>query len=115
MKTPAGKECKYYYADFHRGRDLQVCRLIEKNSDSPAWRPHLCHSCPVPDILRANGSETLTLDGKVVNKFLGLKQQVEVTGWCNVCFSEVPDPMRGCPNRDHHNRPSILDLDEAPE
>jgi hypothetical protein len=115
MKTPAGKECKYYYADFHRGRDIQTCRLIEKNPDSPPWRPHLCESCPVPDILRANGSDTLTLDGKVVSKFLGFKQQVEVTGWCSVCFSDVPDPMRGCPNRDQHNQPSIFDLDEAPE
>jgi len=114
MKTPAGKECKYYYADFHRGRNVQECRLIERNPDSPPWRPRLCHTCPVPDILLANQSETMKLDGKVVKKFFGLKQQVEVTGWCSECFSEIPDPMRGCPNC-NPDRPSILDLTEGPE
>ena len=115
MKTPAGKECKYYYADFHRGRNVQACRLVERNPDSPPWQPSLCHTCPVPEILLANHSDTLKLDGKVVKKFFGFKQQVEVTGWCSECFSEVPDPKLGCPNcRRTNDRPSILDLDEGP-
>ena len=115
MKTPAGKECEFYYADFHRGRNVQVCRLIERNPDSLPWKPHLCHTCPVPDILRANQSDTLKLDGKVVKKFFGLKQQVEVEGWCSACFSAVPDPMVGCPNCGRSGRrPSIFDLEEGP-
>jgi hypothetical protein len=114
MKTPAGKECKFYYGDFYRGRSVQVCRLIERNPDSPPWRPNLCHTCPVPDILRANGAESLKLDARVVNKFFGLRQQVEVVGWCSECFSEVPNPLLGCPNCDRAHLPSILDLDEGP-
>ncbi len=114
MKTPAGKECKYYYADFHRGRNVQQCRLIERNPDSPPWQPRLCHTCPVPEILLANQSETMKLDGKVVKKFFGFKQQVEVIGWCSECFSEIPNPVLGCQNC-HPNRPSILDLPESPE
>lgn len=114
MKTPAGKECKFYYADFHRGRDVQVCRLIERNPDSLAWRPKVCHICPVPDILRANQSETLKLDAKVTKRFFGLKLKVEVIGWCSECFSEVPDPMQGCPNCGP-DRPSIFDLEEGSE
>src|SRR5688572_8219728 len=27
MRTPAGKECDFYYEDFHRGRELQECRI----------------------------------------------------------------------------------------
>ena len=115
MKTPAGKECKYYYGDFHRGRNVQECRLIARNPDSPPWRPALCYTCPVPEILQANQSDTLKLDGKVVKKFFGLKQTVEVTGWCSNCFSEIPDPKLGCPNCDRRDRPSILDLDQGPE
>jgi hypothetical protein len=114
MKTPAGKECKYYYGDFHRGRNVQACRLIERNPDSPPWRPALCYTCPVPDILRANQSDTLKLDGKVVKKFFGLKQQVEVEGWCSECFQVVPHPELGCPNCRHKHGPSILDLKESP-
>jgi hypothetical protein len=113
MQTPAGKECEFYYADFHRGRTIQVCRLIERNPDSPPWRPQLCNACPVPDILRANRAESLKLDGRVVKKFFGLKQYIEVEGWCSECFSAVPDPIRGCPNCSAQ-RPSILDLEEGP-
>lgn len=116
MKTPAGKTCKYYYGDFHRGRDVQACRLIEANPDSPAWNPKLCFNCPVPDILKANSADTLKLSGRVVNKFFGFKQQVEVEGWCSECFSEVPNPALGCPNcRQARGGPSIFDLEERPE
>jgi hypothetical protein len=114
MKTPAGKECKFYYGDFHRGREAQACRLIEQNPDSLPWEPSLCYSCPVPDILRANASNTLKLDGRVVKKFLGFKRQVEVEGWCSECFSVVPDPKLGCLNCARSGKPSILDLDERP-
>ncbi|MBI1881980.1 MAG: hypothetical protein HYR94_27710 [Chloroflexi bacterium] len=115
MRTPAGKECKYYFGDFHRGRNVQACRLIEENPDSPPWRPSLCQSCPVPDILRANGSSALKLEATVVKKFLGFKQEVEVSGWCSECFSEVPNPLLGCPNCSRAHHPSILDLDEGPQ
>lgn len=114
MKTPAGKECKFYYGDFHRGRNVQACRLIERNPDSLPWKPSLCHTCPVPDILRANRSKTLKLDGKVVNKFFGLKQKIEVVGWCSECFSEVPNPVQGCPKCAASRGRSILDLEERP-
>jgi len=89
------------------------CRLIERNPDSPPWRPQLCETCPVPDILRANQSDTLKLDGKVVKKLFGLKQQVEVEGWCSECFNAVPNPMLGCQNC-AANKPSIFDLKEGP-
>ncbi len=115
MKTPTGKECEYYFGDFHRGRNVQACRLIERNPDSLPWNPKLCGACPVPDILRANGSESLKLDGKVVKKLFGFKQQVEVEGWCSECFNVVPDPIRGCPNCNKSHRPSIFDLEENPE
>lgn len=114
MKTPAGKECKFYYGDFHRGRNVQSCRLIERNPDSPPWKPSLCQTCPVPDILRANGASNLKLDGKVVNKFFGLKQQVEVEGWCSECFREIPDLKQGCPVCNRPYRPSVFDLEERP-
>lgn len=115
MKTPAGKECKYYYGDFHRGRSEEACRLIERNPDSPPWNSKLCFSCPVPDILRANASETLKLDGRVIKKLFGLKQEVQVEGWCSECFNVVPDPRRGCQFCAKTSGPSILDFKESPE
>lgn len=94
---------------------MQSCRLIERSKDSLPWQPGLCQTCPVPDILRANGSDTLVLDGKVVKKFFGFKQEVVVEGWCSECFSAVPDPKRGCPNCGISHHPSIFDLEERPD
>ena len=107
MRTPAGKECKYYYADFHRGRNVQVCRLIEKNPDSEPWKPKLCEKCSVPEVLWGNQSNTLKLTATVESKWMGFKKVVTVEGWCSECFSEVPNPIQGCPNC-NANRPSIF-------
>ena len=96
MLTPAGKECRHYYADFHRGANVQRCRLIERNRDTLPWRPELCATCPVPDILRANACPNLILDARVVKRFLGLSQQVQVSGWCKEYFLEVKQPAVGC-------------------
>ena len=116
MRTPAGKECKYYYEDFNRGRDTQTCRLIERNRESPPWTPGLCQTCPVPDILRANACPNLVLDGQVVKRLLGLVQRVEVSGWCSETFLEVDRPEIGCGHcHEYTDQPSILDFidDEA--
>lgn len=94
---------------------MESCRLIERSNDSLPWKPSLCQTCPVPDILLANGSKTLVLDGKVVKKFFGFKQEVVVEGWCSECFSAVPDPKRGCPNCGISHHPSIFDLEESPD
>ena len=31
MRTPAGTECKFFYANYFRGRNQQECRLIAAN------------------------------------------------------------------------------------
>ena len=61
MLTPAGKECPFYYADFHRGRAVEECRQVAANPASAPWRPRDCARCPIPDILRANASPNLRL------------------------------------------------------
>ncbi len=96
MKTPYGKECKFYYADYFRGKSTQECRLILANPASASWKPGLCQTCPVPDILRANGSPHLSLRGRVGPSFLGLFQKVEVTAFCREHQVDIRDPKRGC-------------------
>ena len=55
MKTPAGRECPHYYADYNRHtRDIEECRLAKSNPHSEQWRPNDCVKCPVPDIVLAN-------------------------------------------------------------
>lgn len=96
MKTPYGKECKYYYSDYFRGRESEECRLIENNPESEKWVPALCQNCPVPDILLANRCEHLHLYGRVGKTLFGLSKKVEVESFCDKYFTDVQDPRVGC-------------------
>lgn len=96
MKTPYGKECKYYYADYYRGKNTQECRLIQANPSSDPWKPALCQTCPVPDILKANGSPNLVLRARVGKSMLGLVQKVQVTAYCREHHVDIPNPKVGC-------------------
>lgn len=92
MVTPAGSECRYYYEDFHRGRNRQECRLI----GSAEWHPKDCQRCPVPAILRANADPNLRLEGTIKRGFLGIGRQVVVTAWCARHDTPIDDPFVGC-------------------
>jgi hypothetical protein len=98
MKTPYGQECKFYYADYYRGRETQSCRLIERNPESSPWFVALCQTCPVPGILAANGCENLRLRGHVGKRFFGLTKKVEIEAYCADTGVEVKDPRAGCGN-----------------
>lgn len=104
MITPAGQECRYYYEDYHRGRERQECRLIDQNPDSEPWRPNLCKGCAVPGILRANACPNLVLEGRVEKGFLGLSRSVKVTAVCSKYLVDVPEPQMGC-GHCHKERP----------
>ena len=97
MRTPAGKECRYYYADFHRGRNIQECRLVQANPDSMRWRPNDCKNCPVPDILNANASPNLELKLTIKSRLLGLGRELEIEAFCRKHHIQVENPYIGCP------------------
>ena len=110
MRTPAGKECGFYYQDFHRGRSEQVCRLVEASPQSAAWQPKDCATCPVPEILQANGNPDLVLEGVLHKGFLGLNRRMEVRAFCSKHMVDVPQPQIGCPQcaRERPNLESLF-------
>jgi hypothetical protein len=97
MRTPAGKECKFYYADYYRGRDIEECRLVKGNPDSLYWRPSDCQKCPVPDMLNANSSPDLELELTIKPRVLGFGRQLEVTGYCRRHQIPIENIYTGCP------------------
>ncbi len=110
METPAGQECRFYFENFHRGRSVQECRLIQSNPRSPEWRPEDCFHCPVPEILQANSSPHLVLEGTVKKGFLGLVgRRVEVEAFCSRHLVDVPEPRVGC-RRCAMEKPGIEEL-----
>jgi hypothetical protein len=109
MITPAGKECRFYYENFHRGHSDQECRLIQNNPNSEPWRIHDCSNCPVPDILQANNSPDLVLEGTIKKGLLGFNRRVEVTAFCSRHLIDVPKPQVGCP-KCAQDRPGLQEL-----
>jgi hypothetical protein len=102
MRTPYGKECKYYYEDYYRGKSTQECRLIQANPVSQAWKPALCQTCPVPAFLMANACPNLALRGRVGKSFLGLFQKIQVEAACREYRVEVNQPQVGCGHCHEH-------------
>jgi hypothetical protein len=96
MKTPYGQECKFYYADYNRGRDTRDCRLVQQNPDSATWKPALCQACPVPRILLANACPHLVLRARVGKSFLGLIQKIQIEAACREYRVAVDKPQIGC-------------------
>lgn len=106
MQTPYGKECKHYYADYYRGRDVKECRLIKANAASMRWRPTDCQRCPVPDILAANASPDMELTLTIKPRVLGLGRQHVVEAHCIRHRIPIDDPYVGCP-RCNEERPGL--------
>jgi hypothetical protein len=96
MRTPYGKECRFFYADYFRGHETQACRLIERNPNSDPWTVSLCQTCPVPDILMANQNPNLRLRAHVAKGLLGLTKRVEVEAICIKHGVELKNPKLGC-------------------
>lgn len=96
MRTPAGTECQYFYADFHRGREVQECRLIDRNPQGSKWTPDLCSGCPVPKILLANACPNLILDAEVKTGFLRIGRGVKISARCIRSQEMVEEPQIGC-------------------
>lgn len=106
MQTPAGKECRFYYEDFHRGRNIQECRLVRGEVESMHWRPRDCTGCPVPDILNANASPNLELRLLIKPRLLGLGRQHQISARCIKHRIPIDDPFLGCPQC-AEERPSL--------
>lgn len=96
MITPDGKECQYFYADYHRGRAHAECRLLLDAPTPQHWTPDLCITCPVPEIIQANACSNMVLEGEVERPFPFIKRKVQVRAYCTKTKREVPEPHIGC-------------------
>lgn len=107
MRTPDGRECKFYYRQANpRYKEIEECR-IPTTELSVNWKPSYCASCPIPNILLANASPNLQLNLTIRPAFLGLgKPKMRVQAYCSKHDIPVDDPYVGCPhcnNEKKHN------------
>lgn len=113
MRTPDGRDCAFYYEDFHRGRDIQECRA-PKAPKSAAWKPRDCAKCPVPDILRANACPHMTLRIQIQAPILGIGHKVKVSAHCDEHDLSVEKPQIGC-SKCNFDRPGLALFAQALE
>jgi hypothetical protein len=95
MKTPAGKECPYFYGDYYRGRNVEECRLLKAQGE--AWTADLCSTCPVPSIALANSCQHMKLQAKVTRPLSAIFQRrVQVSAYCEKSERDIAEPQIGC-------------------
>ncbi|MGB9673344.1 MAG: hypothetical protein ACPL3P_04340 [Anaerolineales bacterium] len=96
MRTPAGKECPYFYGDYYRGRNNEECRLLQDANPALPWKAALCQTCPVPSIRQANACPDMQLIPSLARSFPFLKQEVHIRAYCIKSHQDVPEPHVGC-------------------
>jgi hypothetical protein len=96
MRTPAGKECRYFYGNYYRGRSNEECRLLSAANPPLTWRPAMCTTCPVPGIMLANACPSMVLEPRLVRPLKIKKQQVAVKTFCTKTQRSGFDPHIGC-------------------
>lgn len=90
--TQGPVNCRYFYGDYHRGKNREECRLVEANPNNQRpWRRKFCDNCPVPALLMTSNTRDLVLEAEVKRKLLW--EQVEVTfAICQKHLLELSDP-----------------------
>jgi len=98
MRLPDGRECPYYYADFHRrAAGIESCRLLEHTTDAARWSLQVCATCPVPAIRRANACPHLKVRGHLRRRWwLVGPWRMVVRAFCDEHLVAVKDPYVGC-------------------
>jgi hypothetical protein len=96
MRTPYGKECKYFYGNYYRGQTQEECRLVEGTPEAEKWNASLCRSCPVPDILRANACPTMLLRAEIKPRYLVFGNEMRISAYCTKTSQVVNEPEIGC-------------------
>jgi hypothetical protein len=96
MRTPAGKECPYFYGDYYRGRQREECRLLLDADPPLPWRRDMCATCTVPDIMLANACPHMRLTPRLERPFPFIKQQVRIVPSCGKSGRKGFDAHIGC-------------------
>ncbi|HUN23202.1 MAG TPA: hypothetical protein PK299_08745 [Anaerolineales bacterium] len=96
MRTPAGKQCTFYYEDFNRGREIQRCDLANAVGQAADWQVSLCAKCPVPRLQLANACKHMVIHGQIKRGFLGINKQMSIHCTCLKSLKDVAEPEIGC-------------------
>ena len=96
MLTPAGKECRYFYGDYYRGRSVEECRLLKNSTPEIEWKADYCKSCPVPEISLANACSHMVLEPRLARSLPFGNKRLKVKSYCTKTLREGFDPHIGC-------------------
>jgi hypothetical protein len=94
MSNKPRPNCRYYYDDYFRGREVMECRL-PKSQQTRQWQRKICDTCPVPAILRETNCAHLALEGTIRKRF-PFGEHMEVFAICAKHMIQLEDG-RHCP------------------
>jgi hypothetical protein len=94
MILPDGRDCKFFYANYYRGRNFEECRALTSQEDKREWKIAFCDACPLPDYLRNNSCENIVYSVFVAKSLF--KKKIKVKAWCQLVHEPVDDPNIGC-------------------
>lgn len=94
MRTPDGRDCRYFYGDYYRGRNFEECRALSSPEDKKNWTSKLCSKCPMPGYLRNNSCKNLVYSVSIESIFF--IKNMKVKAWCSHAHDLVKDPNVGC-------------------
>lgn len=88
--------CRYFFGDYHRGKNVESCRLLAANLENDVpWRRAHCDTCPVPETVIASNCRDLALEAEIRRRFL--VERVTITfAVCLKHMEELSDPLN-CP------------------
>ena len=94
MKTPTGRECKFFYGDYYRGRNFEECRALGNPDEARNWTSELCKTCPMPGILINNACPNMVLSADM-SRVLFMRKR-KISAYCVKAHGQVKDPNVGC-------------------
>jgi hypothetical protein len=88
---PKPVNCRYFYGDYFRGKEVEECRLLAANAKNQRpWRRSLCDSCPVPEVVISSNCRHLLLEAEVGRAWL--RDRVQITfAACQKHMQELAD------------------------
>lgn len=94
MLLPDGRDCKYFYADYYRGRNFVECRALKNQDEKQEWNVSFCEACPFPNYLRNNSCQNIVYSISIGKSFF--RKRMKISAWCQKVHEPVADPNVGC-------------------
>ena len=92
MTSPSpSRRCRFLFQDYHRGNEIQRCRLCRPPGQKESWGADVCRKCPVSKLLQADPCAHLALEGRIERRWMFFRG-MRVYSVCTARLREISQP-----------------------